>query len=237
MNRKQKAAVIIVVGALGAVAFAATQQVDNTITPVDAEYLERILGPNQPRLATASSSFAGELASIALVQRRILDVAPVNAGLPKGSGREPKDLYEAKQGLCYDRSRVIEKALRSLGFVTRHVFIYATDGPERFPLFKGGVRSHAVTEVRTREGWMVVDSNFPWLSLTTEGRPVGMKEVQADVGIGKLAWAAPFAGHQNDIYRRPFNYYFGLYSRHGGFYPPFTPFPDLHWGELLTHLE
>ena len=34
------------------------------------------------------------------------------------------------------------------------------------------------------------------------------------------------------ILGRPFTYLFGLYSRHGRFYPPYTPVPDLDWGQL-----
>jgi hypothetical protein len=29
-----------------------------------------------------------------------------------------------------------------------------------------------------------------------------------------------------------FVFVYGLYSRHGGFYPPFVPLPDFDWAQL-----
>jgi hypothetical protein len=223
--------------AIGFYALAAAHAVDTEVTAEDEEYLAKIYGEEVPRPRAMTSSLAGELAVISQVQRAVLRIAPVNGGIPQGLTREPKDLFGTRKGLCYDRSRTIEKSLRSLGFETRHVYIYSLTGPEALPILKPGVTSHAVTEVRTREGWMVVDSNFPWIAFTNDGRPMGMAEVRADVGVGQLHWAAPFEGHQNIIYREPFRHLFGVYSRHGRFYPPFNPFPDINWSELMTHFD
>jgi hypothetical protein len=174
----------LAVVAIGFYALAAAHAVDTEVTAEDEEYLAKIYGEEVPRPRAMTSSLAGELAVISQVQRAVLKIAPVNGGIPQGLTREPKDLFGTRKGLCYDRSRTIEKSLRSLGFETRHVYIYSLTGPEALPILKPGVTSHAVTEVRTREGWMVVDSNFPWIAFTNDGRPMGMAEVRADVGVG-----------------------------------------------------
>lgn len=212
--------------------FAATQAVDGALTSEDHFYLVKII-PDDVLPKDRAESLEDELATVRAVQAAVLATAPKNAGLPKGTPREPKALYAARHGLCYDRSRVIEKGLRRLGFETRHVFIYALDaGP--LSLFKPGVPSHAVSEVKTRGGWLVVDSNQPWMALDAEGRPRDMAWVQAQVGQAPQ-WAPGLGEHFNPIYQRAFNFYYGLYSRHGDFYPPYLPFPDIHWGELADN--
>ncbi len=55
------------------------------------------------------TDFEAEVRSIVAVQDAVLKAAPVDRAIPIGREREPKDLYELKYGLCYDRSRVIEK--------------------------------------------------------------------------------------------------------------------------------
>jgi arylamine N-acetyltransferase len=70
------------------------------------------------------------------------------------------DLYEAKRGLCYDRSRAIEKVLSHLGFEVRHAAVYSTKKTGRLAAFlTPKTQSHAVTEVKTEHGWLVIDSN------------------------------------------------------------------------------
>ena len=56
-------------------------------------------------------SYEDEINFIILVQQSVLRIAPEEKGLPFGQKREPKELYEAKSGLCYDRSRAIEKRI------------------------------------------------------------------------------------------------------------------------------
>ena len=88
--------------------------------------------------------------------------------------------------------------------------------------------SHAVTEVRTAAGWLVVDSNEAWLSIDRSGQPQPMTAVQE----AAHTWQRPLPA----FYRQPFICVYGLYSRHGRFYPPCNPVPDLHWKEVLANV-
>lgn len=234
MRRRWFVALGLLVG-LGAVAWA--HAVDLEPTPEDQQALGPVLSRAGITRRTETSSTAGELRVIREVQRAILEAAPVNRGIPQGSSREPAQLLARKEGLCFDRSRTIEKALRILGFECRHVFIYSIEEGGGWAVLRPGVRSHAVTEVRTRDGWVVVDSNDPWLSVDARGRPRGIAEVHRDLGKQELEWPAGHERIQSDIYRKPFNYLYGLYSRHGRFYPPYNPLPDLSWTETWDNLR
>jgi hypothetical protein len=39
-----------------------------------------------------------------------------------------------------------------------------------------------------------------------------------------------------DIYTEPFTFVYGLYSRHGKFYPPYNFIPDVHYGEFIQNI-
>ena len=97
------------------------------------------------------------------------------------------------------------------------------------------ISSHAVSEVLTKAGWLVVDSVDPWLSLDRAGRPVSMQAIGADVDRGTINWDEKLLQHMGSIYREPFVIVYGLYSRHGRFYPPFNIIPDIHYGEFLAN--
>jgi arylamine N-acetyltransferase len=170
------------------------------------------------------------------VQHAVLDVAPRNEGLPFGQQREPKELYEAKTGLCFDRSRVIEKILRYSGFHTRHVFMLTKleTGSAIKAIMTVGATSHAVTEVLTKNGWLVVDSNARWVSTDAEGRPISIEQLQSSVEHSvPIRWGQepPFI-----VYAKRFAFIYGLYSRHGYFYPPYNVVPDVNYGELLQNV-
>src|SRR3546814_13565188 len=94
--------------------------------------------------------------------------------------REPKDLYAGQSGECYDRSRSIEKLLRLAGFEARHVSVYSvTDGSSVLGvLLTPGTSSHAVSEVLTQRGWMLVDSNARWIGLKAS-QPISAEEIKA----------------------------------------------------------
>ena len=148
MRVRSAIAVAIVGFGVGAVLW--SHNVDAQVTPSDVQAIRAIVGDHQPRDGTQ----ARDLAIIRHVQRAVLDVAPLDTGIPYNQPREPADLLRSGAGLCYDRSRTIEKALRHAGFATRHVF-----------LWRRGYGSHAVSDVLTVDGWLRVDSNEAWVSV------------------------------------------------------------------------
>ncbi len=167
-------------------------RVDNSITKADERPILVILAGTSP--LTGDPTYAQELALIEAVQKKVLEIAPLNAEIPTGQEREPEQLLNAKHGLCYDRSRTIEKILRYSGLQTRHVSIYQTGltGSAFQSLLTPGNPSHAVTEVLTKKGWLVVGSNTPWLSIDIDGNPVSMRQIQTHVENGPaINWRSP----------------------------------------------
>lgn len=66
-------------------------------------------------------TYEQEISLIRKVQLMVFERAPINSieGIPNYQSREPSDLLRIGKGLCYDRSRTIDKALAYLGFETR----------------------------------------------------------------------------------------------------------------------
>ena len=235
--RKRKLRIVLIVlgvvftAAAGILAF---HNVSMEVTPTDAEYIAKFTQGIEP--ASAEGAFDKQINFIKHVQDSVLTIAPINKELPFGNEREPKDLYEARHGLCFDRSRVIEKILRHHGYRARHIFIFSTRETNALRAFATpGVPSHAVSEVLTERGWLVVDSNERWVSLDVNGEPVSMAGLsgQADTRP-PVAWQEPPPVIYSDI--APFTYVYGLYSRHGEFYPPFNFIPDVNYTELIENI-
>jgi len=211
-------------------------QVDVSLTTVDVAFIEKFLRDSNTSPRQRSHVYKEEIQLILDSQRAVLGGAPGTHGIPYDAPREPKDVYLAKSGLCYDKSRVIEKILRFYGFETRHIAIYSTERTKSafLSLITPGVSSHSVTEVLTSKGWLVVDSNDPWISLDHEGDPVSMDRMQSDVIARKILWSRPFP---TGIYEKPFTFVYGLYSRHGRFYPPYDCIPDMNYKELMQNFR
>lgn len=217
------------------VAFLAYSEVDNSITAEDKQYIPKYLEgiPALPENRT----YDNELDLIIQIQNSVLSKAAHNNALPLATTREPKDLFTAKAGLCYDRSRAIEKILRYVGFETRHIAIYSTKKTGSFlkSLTTPGVASHAVTEVLTQKGWLVVDSNHRWVSLDSNNNPVPISQIQLmAAGSNNISWNQE---PPNKKYLQPFTYVYGLYSRHGKFFPPYNFIPDVNYQELAQNFS
>jgi hypothetical protein len=208
-------------------ALAAITNVSTDVSADDRRAFETILGLKRP---DHTLSYSEELQLIRTLQSRILTIAPEGPPIPEYQSREPLDLLRNRTGLCYDRSRTLEKLFAWMGFEVRHVYIlFLTDleGRPMSPLqalFTPGSPSHAVTEVKTQRGWMIVDSNSPWIGVTDRGIPVRTSEV---FSMRKSLPDMPeyFAVQAISV---P-----GLYSRRGQFYRPFIPFPELSWPTFL----
>jgi hypothetical protein len=208
-------------------------EVTVTLTAEDEQYARLFLAVARTTAVTPNSP--DDLSVIQAVQRAVLALVPGEDGIPFDHARELRDLYIARTGLCYDRSRAIEMILRYLGFHARHVFLFSR-APNRSWLASFvtvRVPSHAVTEVLTREGWLVVDSNAAWISLDRSGHPVSIRQIHAHGSGVPIQWRAEPPAK---IYTEPFAYIIGLYSRHGRFYPPYDGIPDVNYSELRQNL-
>jgi hypothetical protein len=232
----KKAAAPYAIGALliCAVATLYAHRVENALSKEDMRYIPLYLEGIEP--LPEKPTYAEEVDFIVSVQCSVLKVAPKNLGLPFDQQREPMDVYIAKTGLCYDRSRAIEKILIYAGFKTRHVSVYAKKAAKSSfeALATPDIDSHSITEVLTRNGWLVVDSNTPWISTDKNRNPVSLKDLQAAAHkSAAVQWSMQPAPK---ILTGPFIIVYGLYSRHGRFYPPYTFIPDINYGEFMQNL-
>ena len=209
-------------------------RVDNSITNEDKEYIKIFIGLEKK--SPSLLSYTEQLELIKLIQKSVLTVAAPNIGIEKRKTREPKDLYLKKAGLCFDRSRVIEKILRYYGFKTRHISIYSTKetGSILKSLVTPGIKSHALSEVKTSKGWLVIDSNEEWVALDNKNQPISISEIIKNKKNIKARLLNDFPSF---IFDENFFVIYGLYSRHGMYYPPFNIIPDINYSEFLYNLQ
>ena len=181
------------------------------------------------------TTYDGQVKAAIAVQDAVLKASPNDTDIPFDMPREPADLLRMQMGFCFDRSRAIEKILAMLGLETRHIAVYSTKktGSALVSLITPQVSSHAVSEVRTNKGWMVIDSNKRWIGLTQDDLPVSMETLRSKVST-RAGWSTRNNARVNRIFTDQFTYVIGLYSRHGRFFPPYTRVPDVNWRDFVV---
>lgn len=222
--------------------FLCFHNVDTTISEEDGLYISKILSDYQTEqnLKESKSLFDDQIDTILMIQKAALNTPPKSGLIDVRSPREPKDLYEAEAAYCGDRSRFMHKALRLYGFDVRYVTIMRNvKGQNKLQtlLSKGGgeVRTHALVEVLTDKGWMVIDSRRQWVSLTQDNGSIGLKDIQKN-GLKTYEWSERNTQEPWFLLGEDFYIFYGLYSRHGLFYEPYTPYvPDINWEEFLQN--
>jgi hypothetical protein len=176
-----------------------------------------------------------EIKLIRDLQADVLKKVPFGPGIPAYSRREPIDVMARDSGLCYDRSRLFDKLFMWAGFETRHIYILwmpKANLPFTLPvwvaLWLPSSESHAVTEVKTSRGWVVVESNVDWVSVNRRGEILDADNVWQH--------ASEF-DNIPEYLRKPFWAIRGLYSRKGHLYSPYyVPYPQFNWPDFLTSL-
>ncbi|HLA90402.1 MAG TPA: hypothetical protein VJL28_08240 [Gemmatimonadaceae bacterium] len=143
-----------------------------------------------------------------------------------GSPREPGDVLKAGRGECYDRARVLEKFLGIAGFRTRHVYLFEASRHGVAGLALKGLASHALVDVQTEQGWMSVGTNVAFLGITTNGDIVASARVKKRSNM-QWAYSPP-----SDLPSQANIAIYGLWSRHGRFFPPYLPLPDISWRDF-----
>lgn len=224
---------LICVGTLLAAALltACVHEVDNAITADDLGYINWYL--HHAGIAPGRGDFEREIKFIAAIQSAVIAKTPDGAGLPQNVLREPRQVFNASTAMCFDRSRTLEKIFRHAGYKVRHAALHsaAQSGSWVPAVLRQEARSHAVTEVLTLRGWLVVDSNEPWLALDRDRNPWSMKKIRRQLRDGQAPiWLSPTS---SPFYNQTVSVVYGLYSRHGRFYPPFNAVPDVNYRELL----
>ena len=224
------------------VTIAAFHNVSKSITEEDKDYIYKIieLSGFEWRNLTDHNSFEQEIEDIRAIQKSVLALTPIQKQIPSFRTREPKDLYNLRYAQCSDRSRVIDKALRLAGFEVRIASVYKTDqtGSNIKSLLsndKEKVRSHSIVEVKTSKGWMMVDTNDLWIGLDYNENPLSLEKWQSMPKNNDNFWSTSNEGEIYWLMKLPYTYVYGLYSRHGYFYPPYNFIPDVNWKELLEN--
>jgi len=75
----------------------------------------------------------------------------------------------------------------------------------------------------------------PWVSTDLDNQPLSIMDIQ--IGINNSISLKLSNEFPTDIYIKPFVCMYGLYSRHGRFYPPYGYLPDIHYGEFLYNIQ
>lgn len=157
-----------------------------------------------------------EVLTIHRPQREVLRRVPIGDGVERGKPREPKDVLSASRGLCFNRARLMKKALIALGFDVRNVFLLYSDGdgfPRLLaPILQAGAPTHMILEVKLADGWVCVDTNCPWMGTSPEHS---------------------LFGQEHNPIVRPNLKARGPYSRNGMFFPPHNRLPDINYREFF----
>jgi hypothetical protein len=210
-----------------------THNIDKKISSEDEAIIEMIFDSLEVNKTDIHLNFENQIRFINTVNRIVINtIEPSSFGIPLGQKREPKNIIENKYGQCFDRSRLIEKILIHYGFKTRHLSIYKRDNRTSAikTIFTPQSPSHATSEVKTLKGWLIIDSNSNWISLSKEKVPLAFK----DLSDKKLFF--PIDDSLVPYYHNENIGIYGLYSRHGLFYPPFNKIPDFNFRELFYNL-
>jgi hypothetical protein len=207
--------------------------VPTSLTSEDQAALSRALGGKTYPIAT----FDDQIASIMAIQRVTAVIGTSTEPIPLAVSREPADYMRWHQGACYDRSRFIEKALTYIGLETRHIFEFETGNHSPIvALLSRGTHSHAMTEVKTARGWMLVDSTSLWFGLTADGRVITADMLERDGTLAHSPWDVRVNGEPNFLAAHKFADVVGLYSRHGQFFWPYAHVPNVNWPQLTNWL-
>lgn len=209
----------------------ALTHVSTQISPKEEVFLREKFNEQYQFFESSERKYSDEIEFLYRVQQAVLSRVNGNEGVPHGESREPIPLWERRRGLCYDRSRMIEKVVALAGFKVVHVAVY--DASEiKFPrnLLTPGISSHALSKVKTQKGWVLVDSNKPFISVDQNLNPVPFSKIQS---FFKVNWHHDYVKSYESVFTDRHTLVFGLYSRHGRFFPPYTPFPDLNWPQLI----
>lgn len=195
-----------------------------------------------------------EVAYISRVQDSVLHTIS-HFTIPFDSAGDVHCYYNKRKGLCFDRALLLEKFCQLAGFDIRHIYIFFNgkgQKPELSDFFRKGLQSHAIFEVKTKDGWMAVGTNSNWLGQDMEGHPLTLGEIRHRLSQQtlqlkkKVTVGLPF--YDELLQKDAFRFVYGIYSRHGQFLKsrPIEPFlntiglksklPDYNINMLFSNL-
>lgn len=246
MNRLTKILLALFCLVFAVAAFLYLHSVSLSITDEDSVYIQKIIEEAgvSDKAFQNKEDFADEIAAIQAIQYSAFHTTPEVEVIKTRSPREPKNIYESNAAFCGDRSRYMHKAFRTLGFSVRYASLYAktSDRSVVETLLSSraeGAESHALLEVKTSKGWMIVDSRSFWISLTKDGDVISLKDLQNKIARNEIPeWSELNKDAPYPLLEKSYYIIYGLYSRHGLFYEPYTPYvPDMNWSEFMLNFS
>lgn len=171
-----------------------------------------------------------ELRCIEAVQESVFELIPdTTCGFERGeSEHTASGVAERGYGCCYDRATLIEQVLRHHGFEVRRTALYKRQSnPLKY--FQPGIPSHALSEVKTAEGWLAVESLAPFVGVDDRGEVYDMPAIREGMEAGVIDDETFGVEIPSNFFEGDFAYIYGMYSRHGFFFEPHIPVPEVEW--------
>jgi hypothetical protein len=215
----------------GAIAFAGLFffGFNDPITKEDKTYTHLLVTKYNIDTNSIHASLQSEIDFIRSIQTAIYTL-PTKDCIPLKHSRNIKDLYGQGCGMCYDKSHVMEKIFQMYGFETRHISIYYYKNwyQKFWTFFVPSSGSHAVSEVKTKGGWIFVDSVSEVIGLSEQNTVLSLSDIRKLLKEKKETKKI----RRLFSFRHNFIYLYGVYSRNGYLYPPYNFVPDYKFQEL-----
>ncbi len=242
MSRMRIARRCAVVGAVILAGLVAASAVPQRVTDDDVAALTQygIVLPEE-RGVVAQRSEAAQIDFLRALERRVHGrVTGIEPIAPRRS-REPRQVLDARSGVCFDRARVIEKAAKLAGFKTRREFLLYLPGGDRSAasvakrFVEPGGPTHTVVEVQVGGHWIFLGTLTPVIGISDGGKLWSVHALsQLDPGTRKALLGRE--GWKEILDDTPFVTLRGLYSRNGQQYWPYPPFPNYAPGQIASLL-
>lgn len=204
--------------------------VDTTVTDDDRQVIQKL---DVDEHCESAERFDRQRQCVEQLQHTIFETYPdTSDSFVKGeTSHHVTDYHQRGWGSCYDRARLIEQALRDYGFEVRRVALFRRQSPA-VGYLKPGIDSHALSEVKTARGWMAVDSVEPFIGADDRGLVYTVGQLRDGLEDGEIDDTTFDAEIPDDFFEGDFVYVYGLYSRHGYFFEPHLPVPEINWSNF-----
>ncbi len=223
MKRRLFKIELVILASLVLVAFAFNGY--PTVTNTDRAYIDSFLTEWKipADLDSIHTSFDTEVAFVSRVQDSIVKNFS-GAFHPQEMVGYVDFYFRNRAGVCYDKAILLEKIFTSYGFSIRHMYLYYREDSisiNKSDFFKKGLASHAMLEVKTKKGWMVVATNGNWLGIDSQDNPLTIHDLRDQLKASTIKLKKPnyYGSYFFEPLRIPSNFLiiYGIYSRHGQF--------------------
>ena len=223
----------VVLGALAAVGVAAMLWANAVDTDVSDGDRQIIADLDVDDACQEVAGFDAEIHCVQQVQSAIFERYPdTSDAFKKGATHHRVVDYDRRGfGSCYDRAKLVEQALRHYGFDVRRVALYEGQ-PTPLHYLVPGINSHALSEVRTSNGWMVVESVDPLVGVDAEQEVYDIARLREGIDDGSVDDETFGIEIPHNFFDGDFAYIYGVYSRHGYFFEPHLPVPEVDWASF-----